>query len=73
MLNNCVIVKVIANYDYICNVIDYNYDYIASGNGDYDYDYDYLISCNRLRLPITITPTLYRLHHSPAPSFQYEL
>jgi hypothetical protein len=28
--------KVIADYDYICNVIDYDYDYIVSGNGDYD-------------------------------------
>ena len=53
MVNNqtpCIIVKVIVDYDYIYNVIDY--DYIASGNGDYDY----LISCNRLL--ITITPTL---------------
>ena len=36
MVNNqtsCVIVKVIAYYDYIKNVIDY--EYIASGNGDY--------------------------------------
>ena len=51
MVNNqtpCVIVKVIADYDYIYNVIDY--DYIASGNGDYDY----LRSCNRLQ-SITIT------------------
>ena len=31
----CVIVKVIADYDYIWNVIDY--DYYASGNGDYCY------------------------------------
>ena len=47
--------KVIADYDYICDIIDYDYDYdyIASGNGDYDY----LISCNRLQ-SITITPTL---------------
>jgi len=30
-----VIVKVIADYDYIYNVTDY--DYIASGNDDYDY------------------------------------
>ena len=40
MVNNqthSVIVKVIAYYDYIYNVIDY--DYIASGNGHYDYDY----------------------------------
>ena len=38
MVNNqtpCVIVKVIADYDYIYNII--NYDYIASGNSDYDY------------------------------------
>jgi len=32
--------KVITDYDYISNVIDY--DYTASGNSDYDY----LISCN---------------------------
>jgi len=55
MVNNqttCVIIKVISDYDYIYNVI--NYDYVASGNGYYDY----LRSCNRLRLPIMITPTL---------------
>ena len=54
MINNqtpCVIVKVIADYDYIYNGIDY--DYSASGNGDYDY----LRSGNRLQ-SITITPTL---------------
>ena len=54
MVNNqtpCVIVKVIADYDYICNVI--YYDYTASGNGDYE------ISCNRLQ-SITTTPTLTR-------------
>jgi len=28
--------KVITDYDYIYNAIDY--DYIASGNVDYDYD-----------------------------------
>jgi hypothetical protein len=53
MLNNqtyCVIAKVIADYDYIWNVIEYDYGYIASGIGDYDY----LISCNRLQ-SITIT------------------
>ena len=35
---SCVIVKVIADCDYIYNLIDneYDYDYIASGNGDYD-------------------------------------
>jgi len=36
MVNNktpCVIMKVITDYNYIYNVIDY----IASGNGDYDY------------------------------------
>jgi len=38
-------VKIIADYDYIYNVIDY--DYIASGNGDYNYDY--WISCSRLQ------------------------
>ena len=49
--------KVIADYDYIYNVIDY--DYSVSGNDDYDYDYsDHVIDYNRLRLPITITPTL---------------
>ena len=50
MVNNqtpCVIMKVIDDYDYIYDVIDYNY--LASGNGDY------LKSCNRL----PITPTLY--------------
>jgi len=44
MVNNeipCVIVKVIVDYDYIYNVIDY----IASGNCDYDY----LRSCNPLQ------------------------
>ena len=56
--------KVIADYDYIYNVIDYDYDYIVSGNDDYDYDYDYsdhVIDYNRLRLPITITPTLIQM------------
>ena len=43
-----VIVKVITDYDYIYNVIDY--DYIAFGTGDYDY----LRSYNRLQ-SITIT------------------
>ena len=47
-----VIMEVISDYDYITNVIDY--DYIASGS--HDYDYDYLRSCHRL--PITITPSL---------------
>ena len=39
-----VIVKVIADYDYIYNVIDYDcdYDYLAFWN--YDYDCDYLKS-----------------------------
>jgi hypothetical protein len=32
--------KVITDYDYIYNVIDY--DYITSGKGDYDYGCDYL-------------------------------
>jgi len=48
MVNNktpCVIVKVIADYDYIYHVIDYDYGYSASGN----VDYDYLKSCNRLQ------------------------
>ena len=49
-----VIMKVISDYDYITNVIDYDYDYIASECHDYDYDYDYLRSCNRLQ-SITIT------------------
>ena len=40
----CVIMKVIADYNYTYIVIDYVY--IASGNGDYDYDN--LRSCNRL-------------------------
>ena len=46
MVNNqtsCVIVQVIADYNHIYNVIDY--DYIASGNGDYGY----WRSCNRLQ------------------------
>ena len=54
MVNNqtpCVIVKIIAVYDYIYNVIDY--DWIASGNAYCDY----LKSCNRLK-SITITSTL---------------
>ena len=46
--------KVISDYDYITNVIDYDYEYIASESHDYDYDYDYLRSCNRLQ-SITIT------------------
>jgi len=49
MVNNqthCVIVKVIADYDYIYNVI--GYDYITSGN----VYYNYLKSCNRLQ-PVT--------------------
>jgi len=45
---NCVSVNVIADYDYIYSVI--NYDYIASG---YD-DYSYLRSSN----PLPITPTM---------------
>jgi len=53
--------KVIADYDYIYNVIDY--DYNASG---YD-DYDYLISRNRLQL-ITITdydnPLIHFVHYT---------
>ena len=40
---NYVTVNVIADYDYIYNVIDY--DYIASRNGDYDY----LRACNRFQ------------------------
>ena len=43
-----VIMKVISDYDYITNVIDY--DYIASES----HDYDYLISYNRLQ-SISIT------------------
>ena len=42
--------KVIAEYEYIYSVI--NYDYIASIYGDYCYDY--FRSCNRLQ-SITIT------------------
>ena len=49
----CVIMKVIADSDYIYNVIDYIY--IASGNGDYDY----WRSCNSLQ---SITPTLVPLN-----------
>ena len=37
--------KVISDYDYITNVIDY--DCIASES--HDYDHDYLRSCNRLQ------------------------
>jgi len=54
MVNNktsYVIVKVIADYDYIYNVIDY--DYLPSGNDDYEYGR----LGNRLQ-SITITPTL---------------
>ena len=46
MINNqthCVIMKVITDYNYIYNLIDY--DDIASGNGNYDH----LRSCNRLQ------------------------
>ena len=46
MVNNqtpCVIMKVIIDYGYVYNVIDY--DYTASGNGNYDY----LRSCTRLQ------------------------
>jgi len=57
MVNNqtpCVIVKVFADYDYIYNVIDY--DYIASINGDYNY----LRSSNRLQsIMITPNPDVY--------------
>ena len=55
MVNNqtaWVIVKINADYNYIYNVIDY--EYIASGNDDYYY----LRSCHRLQL-ITITPCLF--------------
>ena len=47
-----VIMKVISDYNYFTNVIDYYYDYIASES--HDYDYDYWGSCNRLQ-SITIT------------------
>ena len=40
-----VIVKVIADYDYITNATDY--DYIAFESNDYDYHY--YRSCNRLQ------------------------
>ena len=36
--------KVIADYDYIYNKIDYNYDCFAFGN--YDYNCNYSKSCN---------------------------
>ena len=55
--------KVISDYDYITNVIDYDYEYIASES--HDYDYDYLRSCNRLQ-SITITDYDY-----PMPGTQY--
>jgi len=32
----CVILKVIADYNYFYSVIEYNYAYNASGNGDYN-------------------------------------
>ena len=49
----CIIVKVIADYDYDC---------IAYGNGDHDYDYlkSIAIDYNRLQ-SITITQTLVRV------------
>ena len=47
--------KVISDYDYITNVINYDYDYIASESYDYNYDYDYLRSCNRLRVVASYT------------------
>ena len=49
-----VILKIINDYDYIYNVIDY--DCNASGNGYYDYYY--LRSCIRLQL-IMITNSNY--------------
>ena len=45
----CVIVKVIADYDYIYNVINYYYTGYVIGN------YDYLIPCYQLQLLITST------------------
>ena len=42
-----VIIKLITNYTYICNVINYEYNYIASGNNNYKYDYDYFRSSNQ--------------------------
>ena len=53
--------KVISDYDYITNVIDYDYDYIESES--HYYDYDYLRSCNRLQ---SITMTHYDY---PIPGF----
>ena len=40
--------KVIVDYDYIGNVIDYDYDYISFLVSSLDYDYDYSKNCNRL-------------------------
>jgi len=60
MLNNqssCVIIKVIAGYDYIDNVIEFDYDYVTPTN----YYYDYLISCNRLK-SVTMTDGEYPMY-----------
>jgi len=48
--------KVLTDYDYVYNIIDYNH--MASENGDYEYYYDFLRLCNQLWIPITITPSL---------------
>ena len=49
IIKQCVIVKIMIDYDYIYSVIDY--DYLATGNGNSDF----LRSYNQLQF-ITITP-----------------
>jgi len=51
----CLIMKVIADYKYIYNVIDHNKDYIAFG---ITFTRDHVIDYKRLRLPIAFTLTL---------------
>ena len=52
--------KVITDYNYVYNVIYYDYNYFAFGDYTYDYDCDYLKSCNQSQL-ITITPSLFAI------------
>jgi len=42
----CVKHCVITDYDYVYNVIDYDYNYTESRNGNHDYNY--FRSCNRV-------------------------
>jgi len=52
--NPCLIAKLIVDYDWIGNVIDYDYiSFLVSS-----IDCDHSKNCNRLRLAITITPCL---------------